>query len=382
MKYITFLIALTGVQVWAAEPPARLTVEPPASVSKRAAGAVSVQLANSGPVIRESRSRSGARISIQFDKAAPPGPYTVSVSNASPSVAARMTLTDEQGKEIPLRSADGQPAVVAGGQGARYFVSLDLPASAPRAVNARVNLEVMKAPLMSSASRPVPFIVGGIQSGIAAHPSVGALLIDGKMHCTGTLIGKATVLTAAHCLSGYENQTSKMSFVLGSNAFQPSGGPFRVTRLLYPDGSTPGFAFSPHTLADDIGLVYISPEAQVSRFGLHRNEPPWKQISASQTQLLFVGFGYNEIEGQQVGLGVKREAPLAIDVVQPRRIAFKVQGKSTCHGDSGGPAFIEAAGSLLQTSVTSGADEQSCTQGLQFQTRVDAFLPWLEGKIR
>jgi secreted trypsin-like serine protease len=332
-----------------------------------------------------------ARVAIKFDKRSPPADYLVSLAASSQSVTPKMLLTDERGKEIPIRNSNGKPATILGGHGATYFVTLELPVvasnegsccEATNFASARVDLEVLKAPIFSSASKLVPFIVGGKQSSTMAYPSVGALMLDGNMHCTGTLVDKATVLTAAHCLSGYEKQVPTMTFVFGSNAFQPTSGPFKVTGIAYPDGKLPGFSFNPNTLEDDIGLVYISPEPTVSRYALHKGQPAWMDINGNQTQLLFVGFGYNEIEGQQIGLGIKREVPLPISLVENRRVAFRVKGKATCHGDSGGPAFLEESGTLFQTSVTSGADEDSCTQGIQYQTRVDAFLPWLTGKLR
>jgi secreted trypsin-like serine protease len=85
------------------------------------------------------------------------------------------------------------------------------------------------------------------------------------------------------------------------------------------------------------------------------------------------------IGGELIGATIKREAAWAINDVQPRLVTFSVPRKSTCKGDSGGPAFIIEDGRLIQMAVTSGG-ELDCSAG--FETRIDAFQPWLAGRIR
>ena len=77
--------------------------------------------------------------------------------------------------------------------------------------------------------------------------------------------------------------------------------------------------------------------------------------------------------------GIKREAPWAIQQVENRRVAFKVPGKNTCKGDSGGPAFLIVNAQLVQMAITSGGDSD-CTTG--FETRVDAYQSWVTGKVQ
>jgi secreted trypsin-like serine protease len=244
-------------------------------------------------------------------------------------------------------------------------------------VSARVDIAVSKAPILSSLGKVEPFIKGGEQT--TAYKTVGALLLDGRLHCTGTLIGDKTVLTAAHCLHGYEKQKDKMTFVIGANLLQPTTGPVRISDMAYPTVASTGYLFNPKTLEDDIGLIYLDASVPIKPFGLHKGSPTWDEILNKQVNLIFVGFGYDVIEDQKVGAGIKREAAWWINGVQNRRVTFHVDGRNTCKGDSGGPAFLKLGGVLVQVAVTSGGDGD-CATG--FDTRIDTFLPWLDGKVK
>jgi secreted trypsin-like serine protease len=163
------------------------------------------------------------------------------------------------------------------------------------------------------------------------------------------------------------------------NVLQPDGAPVAVIDFTYPKGVPSGFSYNPKTYEDDIGLVYLKQPVKTKPVPLHGGSPTWEDINAKRLSLTFVGFGYDVVDEQKFGSGIKREASWSIDAVENRRVLFRVPGKNTCKGDSGGPAFYPIAGKRVQLAVTSGGDPD-CTTG--FETRVDVFLPWLEGQIR
>jgi secreted trypsin-like serine protease len=107
--------------------------------------------------------------------------------------------------------------------------------------------------------------------------------------------------------------------------------------------------------------------------------PSWDTILNKHQSLLFVGFGFNVVGGDLVGVRVKREGAWPIDGVTNRTISFSVPDKNTCHGDSGGPTFVETTQALLLAGVTSGGDD-ACTQGIE--TRIDAYSSWLNKRIK
>src|SRR5262249_49406850 len=150
-------------------------------------------------------------------------------------------------------------------------------------------------------------VVGGKQVADGSYPWVGALVYNHELHCTGTLIGPRTVLTAGHCV--YDYKAERMSFVLGTNFMQPQApGVFEAARLEYPMEGEGGFNFSssPFGLDDDIGLVYLNSAPPITPFALRDGSPSSHEIKTSHQNLTFVGFGYNVVENQLVDKGVKR----------------------------------------------------------------------------
>src|SRR2546423_8978407 len=59
----------------------------------------------------------------------------------------------------------------------------------------------------------LPTVVGGRRTTSREFPAVGAILLDGRLSCTGTVIGARTILTAAHCVQGIDAR--RLSFKLG-----------------------------------------------------------------------------------------------------------------------------------------------------------------------
>ncbi len=220
----------------------------------------------------------------------------------------------------------------------------------------------------------IPYFRAGSPTKFA---SVGALLMDGITHCTGTVVGPQTILTAAHCLEKYKDalENGRMSFILGHNAFEPVST-YAITGFAYPDGSAPGYEFT-DDYDDDIGLIYVDRPFDVPTVPIHDGAPPWTAFA--DQALTFIGFGYNVVAGGRVGLGVKREAAWTVDAVHARTFEWSVSPRSTCVSDSGGPSLLVRETDALVVGVNSLGD-QNCTMGRN--TRVDAYVPWLETRIK
>jgi secreted trypsin-like serine protease len=206
-------------------------------------------------------------------------------------------------------------------------------------------------------------IVGGqATSGFAA---VGALTQQGSPFCTGTVVGKRLVVTAAHCLAG--QRASNIRFALGSSAFAPQSvlGVARIAT--HPQ-------YDANQIKNDIGVVVLSQDAPVTPIAINDS----MSTSWVGRSLTFVGFGatngYNS-----TGVGTKRAVTIPVSEVGGTQFAYADDSRNTCFGDSGGPAFAESAsGALVIVGVTSYGDSTCSQYGVD--TRVDAYRSFIAGQ--
>jgi len=203
-------------------------------------------------------------------------------------------------------------------------------------------------------------IVGG--QATSGYAAVGALTQRGRSFCTGTVVTKRLVVTAAHCLQ--DVRASGIRFALGSNASTPEAQ-LGVTRIVsHPE-------YDAKRLTNDIGVVVLSQDAPVTPIEINDT------MSSSWVgrALTFVGYGVTNGVGKG-GSGVKRAVDIVVSEVNSTQFAYEDARKNTCFGDSGGPAFAkDAAGDLVLVGVTSYGD-RTCTQ-FGVDTRVDAYRTWI-----
>lgn len=209
--------------------------------------------------------------------------------------------------------------------------------------------------LPESTSRP---IVGG--QAYSGMPAVGALIYEGKMYCTGTVIAPRKVVTAAHCLD--EVVPSEFTFVLGANAFSPEKVLKVASGKQHPNWDGQG---------NDIALITLAQDAPVTPMEVLKK----MDDTFIGKSLFFVGYGVNN-GLNQTGEGSKRAVSIPVTKVDPTSFAYAGAGKNTCNGDSGGPAFYQdASGKYLVAGVTSYGDVYCSKFGVD--TRVDAFISFL-----
>lgn len=207
-------------------------------------------------------------------------------------------------------------------------------------------------------------IVNGTET--ADWPATGMMMVQGQVHCTGTVVAPRKVLTAGHCIQG--QSPFDLSF-----AFGPSDGQvehwIQVTdAVAHPD-------YDDQALTNDIAVLTLAEDAPVAPVDMN---PSMDASWIGQTVTL-VGYGVTDGTAQQ-GIGTKREVSVVIDDVQPTTLGYTTtNGETACNGDSGGPAYATANGGLVVAGVTSYGDLECQQYGVY--TRVDAFLPWIEGEL-
>jgi hypothetical protein len=189
----------------------------------------------------------------------------------------------------------------------------------------------------------------------SGHPSVGYLQIGATGLCTATLVGKKTVLTAAHCIKAGEAHL------------------FHLEGATYPAATAtphPAWNPDPQSLANDIAVIRLASEPPVTPSIIAR------QAVTVGLKITLIGFGVTA-DNLQDAL-VKRMATNSVKDLTSTRFSIAGTGGgigNTCLGDSGGPAFASLGAREVQVGVTS-AGLTPCGV-LAWDTRVDAYLSWL-----
>ncbi len=206
------------------------------------------------------------------------------------------------------------------------------------------------------------YIVGGVAE--AGYSAVGAMIVNGEQHCTGTLVAPTIVVTAAHCVQGLQGTT--IGFFFGPNANKLSSGSTIPVSKLH---SHPNYDHQ--NTVNDIAVLVLEKPASVTPIAPMLTPLPNSVIGK---EALFIGYGLTAHKGSS---GEKRSVWIPISELKSDLLMYETPGKNTCNGDSGGPTLLEQGGSLKLIGVTSFGDDLCVEYGAN--TRVDAFASFVTG---
>jgi uncharacterized protein (TIGR03382 family) len=227
---------------------------------------------------------------------------------------------------------------------------------------------------IAGGTGPEP-ILGGTPATVGQYPTVVAIQV-GQGLCTGTLITKDWVLTAAHCVTpsvvGEPDQQSLTASIQVHfntvNVFQNPGMVVTASDSI-PD---PGFNIS-DLGHNDSGLIKLStPVTSVTPV-------PVNFIAADApvgVMVTMVGFGATATGGGgSVGIEYvvqqMSQACSSGEGSDANLLCFsQLDGKGKCEGDSGGPSFAMVNGKLTEVGITSFGDTNCSVFGAD--TRTDA----------
>ncbi len=217
-------------------------------------------------------------------------------------------------------------------------------------------------------------IYGGQRSPVGAWPGTVGIVREGRLRCTGTAINPRVVVTAAHCVE-YVTGPSRVRVYIGEGAEGSLvTGQYKVTR----------FAYSPLYARHDTGWNDVAYLLLDTAFDLPldayvpvlTNPEEIAEVLQLGKPSTLVGFGLREDGGN--GLKFEVEAPIV--AIGSNEVSIASDGKDTCTGDSGGPAYAQlGSGEWRVYGVTSRAIalQSPCGAG-GIYGRMDANICWIQ----
>lgn len=186
-----------------------------------------------------------------------------------------------------------------------------------------------------------------------AYPEVGKLTVGSKL-CSATLVGKKTVLTAAHCVSPGSAHT------------------FHVEGQKYPSASAVRHpSYSSSAKQYDVAVVLLQTEPPVTPASINLGAP------SVGLQVTIVGYGRTgEGKGDQ---GVKRVGTNTVAKLTSTHLTMSGAANgdaNICDGDSGGPTFATVGGKWVQIGVHSTKTNYCGYAGNDI--RVDTYASWIK----
>lgn len=193
--------------------------------------------------------------------------------------------------------------------------------------------------------------------------------------CSGVLLNKSWVLTAAHCVTNYDIKS-----VVSSEFFVSKKEVFIPTRIVYHS------EYDPSTKLYDIALIQLDrPVDYIDVFPI---------VASNDSSLInfefleFQGFGVNEKGFAPTGVA-SGSGSFSLDsgfsslpYFDPDLLLSLTSFSSkTCVGDSGGPLFARFASNFYVVGVSSFGSTNCSDPAPMFFTRVSSFSDWIDSTI-
>ena len=196
---------------------------------------------------------------------------------------------------------------------------------------------------------------------------------EGQALCTGSIIGRNTILTAAHCVDGVgHNNMQKMQIVFGIDIHKTKEDFIRVANriIIHP-------YWNQHLNIGEADLAVIHFAGELPAGFLPVQLADEKLILRNGQKIVMAGFGVTDGDIKEGAGRLRQTSTEIIDRLSATELVSDGQNSSVCFGDSGGPAFIKIGNELVQWGIASSVANQACNQS-SVHTEIMKYLNWID----